>query len=388
MTSLIGTILLGSTFTQDANINYIKINNVGLGESSKYGYKVLKSNDIGALLNTLIQDQNVAVVVYHWKSGTAYIKKGFDISVQSDSKLAPGYTTFIVKSKLPPIFAPTTLIGQTLLGSKFVQDTKPNYIKIDKVSLGDTYNYKQTVSNNIGGILDSSLLDSKIVCIVYKWSTGEAFIKSGFNLSNNLDTKTNNDFTTFIVKNKVSQFWPNNSVVPVTPIPVPPQNASNFVKWENNNFILNNDKFVPIGFNCYILGYTEEYGYPTHKEIDEVFDIALKMSATTIRSHTLGISSGSQNSLRPYDNTLNNSAWEPIDYSFFKAKQTNIKLICPLTDCYSWYNGSYGDFCKKYNLPKNDFWTNSTVRNDFKQFINDWLNHTNQYTNIKIKDSP
>jgi mannan endo-1,4-beta-mannosidase len=49
---------------------------------------------------------------------------------------------------------------------------------------------------------------------------------------------------------------------------------------------------------------------------------------------------------------------------------------------------NYGDYCKKRNIPKSDFWTNEIVREDFKAYIHGWLNHTNQYTGIKIKDDP
>ena len=52
------------------------------------------------------------------------------------------------------------------------------------------------------------------------------------------------------------------------------------------------------------------------------------------------------------------------------AKKYNIKLIVPLTDAYSYYHGSYGDFCSNRGLPKTEFWTNGNVRSDFKKFIN------------------
>lgn len=161
-----------------------------------------------------------------------------------------------------------------------------------------------------------------------------------------------------------------------------------FIKWNGRDFMNNNSKFVPVGPNIYWLGYTEEYSYPKRSQVIEMFNVASKMKSTVIRSHTLGISSGSSKSLRPFNNTLNEKAWDAIDYAFFVAGKYNIKLICPLTDAYTWFNGNYGDFCKTRGVAKKDFWTNQLVRRDFKNYIFQWLNHRNKYTGIKIKDSP
>ena len=66
----------------------------------------------------------------------------------------------------------------------------------------------------------------------------------------------------------------------------------------------------------------------------------------------------------------NNNAWKAIDFAFYTAKQKGIRIIAPLVDCYSWYNGSYKHFTDTRGINKNDFWTNMDVRNDFKKFIN------------------
>jgi mannan endo-1,4-beta-mannosidase len=70
------------------------------------------------------------------------------------------------------------------------------------------------------------------------------------------------------------------------------------------------------------------------------------------------------------------------------AKKYNIKIIAPLTDGYKWYNGSYGWFTARRGVNKADFWTNSQVRADFKEYIRRWLTHVNQYTGVMYKDEP
>jgi len=286
-----------------------------------------------------------------------------------------------------------SLVGKTLLNSVFEQDLNPNWVKINNVAVGESgmYGYNEYTSKDIGGLLNRLKQDPKIVCVVYKWSDGTAYAKSGFNLSNTGDYKAASGYTTFILKSKIPQYYkPSTPAKPSTPTKPSTSISKQFVSWNNANnmFMCNGKKFVPVGFNAYWLGLTEGYDYPIQDQVIEIFTIAQRMEATVVRSHTMGISSGSAKSLRPSNNTLNNDAWRAIDFAFYTAKQKGIRIIAPLVDCYSWYNGSYKHFTDTRGVQKNDFWTNLDVRNDFKKFINDWLNHTNSYTGIKIKDDP
>jgi len=141
------------------------------------------------------------------------------------------------------------------------------------------------------------------------------------------------------------------------------------------------EEFVPVGFNAYWMGLMEDFSYPSHAMIDEMFSVAEKMSATVIRSHTLGCSSGKEQSLFLKGRGINPAAWEPIDYAFKRAEETGVKLICPLTDNYWWYNGSCCDFGP-------NFFTDLETRGLFYWFIDQWMNHENQYTGKKIRNSP
>ncbi|MGL5935421.1 MAG: PT domain-containing protein [Cetobacterium sp.] len=100
MTELLGQSFLGSTFTQDPKNEYIKIDGVVLGESPKYGYKTIKSDDIGKILDDCINDKNSSVILYNWEEKVAYVKSGFDLSLEGDSKVKPGFTTFIEKKRI------------------------------------------------------------------------------------------------------------------------------------------------------------------------------------------------------------------------------------------------------------------------------------------------
>jgi mannan endo-1,4-beta-mannosidase len=283
-----------------------------------------------------------------------------------------------------------SLIGQRVAGGVFEADAKPEWIKINNVVLGETpkYGYSSYQSKDIGGLLDQVVKDSRVVVLIYEWSTGKAFAKTGFEINNTKDCVAKSGYTSFVVKARVPNAPAKPTPTPSQPILSKPVTSSQFVKWNGRDFVSNGKRFVPVGFNAYWLGLTEGYDYPTQDQVTEVFTIAKRMSATVVRSHTMGLSSGSPKSLRPRDNNLNADAWKAIDFAFYTAKQNGIKIIAPLLDCYSWYNGNFKHFSDTRGVSKNDFWTNREVRNDFKDFINKWLNHTNSYTGIKIKDDP
>ena len=290
------------------------------------------------------------------------------------------------------------LIGTSVAGGVFEVDPKAEWIKINNVVLGESpkYGYTSYQSKDIGGLLDSVVKDSRVVVLIYEWSTGKAFAKSGFEVNNTQDCFAKTGYTSFVVKSRgVSPPYDERlrqgqqqAPKPVIQPSQPTQSPTGFVKWNGKDFVLDNKKFVPCGFNSYWCGLTEGYDYPSKDQVTEVFTVAKRMAATVVRSHTMGISSGSPKSLRPRDNNLNAEAWKAIDFAYYTAKQNGIRIIAPLLDCYQWYNSNYKHFCDTRGVPKNDFWTNKDVRNDFKNFINQWLNHTNSYTGIKMKDDP
>lgn len=162
-----------------------------------------------------------------------------------------------------------------------------------------------------------------------------------------------------------------------------------FIELNNfGNFELNGKVLKLAGINAYWMGLHEDYTYPTFEQIEEMFIVVKRLGGNCIRCHTAGHSSGTSNSLRPSNNNLNNSAWRNIDYIFNMARKYDVKLIAPLTDCYAWYNGNYGDFCKTRGVEKKLFWTLRQVVDDFKEYIRLYLDHYNPLNECFIKDDP
>jgi len=285
-----------------------------------------------------------------------------------------------VATPKPPVATPkppvTNLVGQVILGNTILQDNKPEWVKIDNVTVGDTFNYTSYKSSDVGKLLDTVMLDSKVQVLLYKWDTGEAYSKTGYNFTNGNDTKLNPGYTSFIKK------------VKSTSAPAPTPVNSLFVSWNGANFMCNNQIFVPVGVNCFGLGLCQEYmNYFSHKQITEIFDSVKKLSGTCIRSHTLGFSASSEHSLLDYNLNFREAAWDPIDFSLSEAKRTGIKVIPIFSDPYEYYHGSYNALCTN-GVPKEQFFTHPTPRANFKKFISEWLNHVNKYTGIANKNCP
>jgi mannan endo-1,4-beta-mannosidase len=269
-----------------------------------------------------------------------------------------------------------------------------NWITINNCVLGNSsqFGYQSSITTNITNSLSTFLQDPKIVVVLYNKNTGECYTKTGYDLGNKSDFDVNNSFTAYVAYSRINGTGTNTNTNTNTNTGTGTNTNTNTgtgkVTWDGTQFNLNGSKFYPAGFNAYWMGLMEDYSYPKNTEIEQMFIIAQKMAATVIRSHTLGFSSGSSQSLRPNSNTLNNSAWAPIDYAFKCANQYNIKLIVSLTDNYQYYHGGYTDYCNTRNVDKSVFFTDPNVRSDFKQYISDYLNHTNSLTGIQIKNDP
>ena len=279
---------------------------------------------------------------------------------------------------------PTKLLDTTLLGRKFYADEKTaNWIKIDSVVLGNSkkYGHKSGVEKNIGKLLDLLYDDKEVDVCLYKWSTGEYFTKTGFNISDSADYSLNRDFTAFVA---VRTFGGNPSTTPgdvdtipgpiITPVP----NGKKYITWNKKQFVeTNGKKFIPLGPNSYWLG---EPKYTSDQQ-EVVFIVTKKMKGNTVRSHTLGFAYGPANILikKP-------ELWKNIDNSFALAKKHGIKLIIPLLDTFAYGSGNYGDYCDQVGVKKEEFFTNIPARKLFKEFIKYYLNHVNPLTGEAIKD--
>lgn len=153
--SLINVSLLGNKFVQDKHPNYIKIGNVVMGESPQFGYKSLQNKNISSLLNSQLADKNCVCILYHWKSGMAYIKSGFDLDNSSDSTIKNGFSTFIVKDKINQFY-------------KIKPVTPAEWTVGHKYSVNDTVLYSQSTFICLNGHTSQSDWAPIYTCSLWK----------------------------------------------------------------------------------------------------------------------------------------------------------------------------------------------------------------------------
>ncbi|KAG0147890.1 hypothetical protein CROQUDRAFT_17297, partial [Cronartium quercuum f. sp. fusiforme G11] len=171
-----------------------------------------------------------------------------------------------------------------------------------------------------------------------------------------------------------------------------------FIRREGTKLRAGSRYYRPVGPNIYWLGLDENDGrkvsYPSKNRVREAFAIAAAMGANTVRSLTLGVSTGHPLSVWPSKGETNDDAFEPIDYAIGTARQYGIRLIIPLTDNYKFYHGGKYDFLRWEGInitdkdTQGEFYSNEDVMESFKDYIEVILTHVNQYTGIALKDDP
>ncbi|KAM0788312.1 hypothetical protein ACM66B_001455 [Microbotryomycetes sp. NB124-2] len=166
-------------------------------------------------------------------------------------------------------------------------------------------------------------------------------------------------------------------------------------KFGESSLTLDGQTYRVVGPNIYWLGLDENVSpspsYPSKQRVREAMAIAVAMGANTVRSHTLGISTGNQYSVWPNAWQTNDAAFEAIDYAIWAARNYGLRLIIPLTDEHQYYHGGKYDFIRWAGLDTSNgyqFYTDYGVRDMFKSYIRVILEHVNQFTGVAYKDDP
>jgi mannan endo-1,4-beta-mannosidase len=175
-----------------------------------------------------------------------------------------------------------------------------------------------------------------------------------------------------------------------------------FVARQGANLTLGGQPFRYAGPNMYWLGLSEDSDsyctpactgvhYPPHGEIDTGMNNAQTMGAKVVRSMA-ALSVGCPLCVQPSRGVFNANAFASIDYAIASAKQRNIRLVLPLVDNYDYFHGGKFTYLRWRNIKPDSvgsqFFTNTTVRNDFKAHITAVLNHVNPYTGLAYKNEP
>ncbi|GAA6021428.1 hypothetical protein JCM11491_006706 [Sporobolomyces phaffii] len=161
---------------------------------------------------------------------------------------------------------------------------------------------------------------------------------------------------------------------------------------------VNGQNYKIVGPNIYWLCQDENYGpvgsYTDKGRIREALAAAVAMGATTIRSHSCGISVGPNNpyQLEPKWNQFNDAAWDTRDYAIYAAGRYGLRVILPLVDNFKYYHGSKYDFAAfrfaNTSYPGTSFYANRAVVAAFTTYVQKIVTRVNPYTGLSYANDP
>jgi mannan endo-1,4-beta-mannosidase len=154
-----------------------------------------------------------------------------------------------------------------------------------------------------------------------------------------------------------------------------------FVQRSGRNFTLSGSKFYYAGNNTYYAGLISNQ---TEQQNIFVANAAKGVKVMRIWAFNNG-SGGIQTSIGVYNET----ALRQLDYAVYQAQKNGIKLILPLVNYWSDYNGMQWYVNQVLGSGSQDlFYTNSSVQTAYKNYVNMLLNRTNYYTGVAYKNDP
>lgn len=192
---------------------------------------------------------------------------------------------------------------------------------------------------------------------------------------------------------------------------------SGFAYAQGTRFMLDGSPFYYAGTNCYYLTFKSQ------EAVDNVFKDAEAMGLKVIRvwgNLDVGVKTGTTDSEgKPVFTNNNDGPGEKdgiyfqyfdkdlgkpvtnfgedgikkLDYALYQAEKHGIKLLITFTNYWDAFGGmgQYVKWAEELGitgLKKDDFYTNETLKGWYKDYVNGLLNHTNPYTNRKLKDEP
>ena len=128
--------------------------------------------------------------------------------------------------------------------------------------------------------------------------------------------------------------------------------------------------------------------WPDLYEIDDQLDTIVRLGGTATRIY--GLSYKKNNTREWHVNGLgdyNENAFVVLDQVLARANAKGVRIIFPFIDAHSF--GSWGgidEFVSWSGHARGDFWSNPTVKANFKALMYDVLNRTNTITGVKYKD--
>ena len=156
--------------------------------------------------------------------------------------------------------------------------------------------------------------------------------------------------------------------------------SAGFIYRSGRNFMLNGNKFYFMGDNLYYLGMTDS------GSVDSKTAAAAGKGVKVMRFWAY--SNGTSNSIQPSLGSWNETALRQLDYAVKKCKDNGIYVLLTVSNYWNDYNGGqwYVDQVLGSGQAFSNFYTNSSVKQALKNYINMLVNRTNYYTGVQYKN--
>ncbi|KAL2458068.1 Mannan endo-beta-1 [Forsythia ovata] len=163
-----------------------------------------------------------------------------------------------------------------------------------------------------------------------------------------------------------------------------------FMRREGVHFMLNGSPFYANGFNAYWLMYIASDPSQRNK-ISSAFQQAANHGLTIAR--TWAFRDGGYSPLQHSPGSYNEQMFQGLDFVIFEARKYGIKLILSLVNNYEDFGGKkqYVNWARNQGqniASDDDFFTNSVIKEYYKNHIKTVLTRHNGITGIAYKDDP
>lgn len=188
---------------------------------------------------------------------------------------------------------------------------------------------------------------------------------------------------------------------PIQKIPVNASTPfSGFVRIQGDQFVDQNGPLRFISFNIPNLHYNEDslkfdqtndWRLPDEYEIRDALEAVRQMGGQVVRTYTLSVRKQDDTPDIPRHVTgpgeFNEEAFVALDKVLQIAGEKQIRVILPFVNNWQWWGGiaEYAGFRGK---PKEAFWTDAAIFEDFKKTIEYVIHRKNTFTGIVYKDDP
>ncbi|KAM0940757.1 putative mannan endo-1,4-beta-mannosidase [Dioscorea sansibarensis] len=167
-------------------------------------------------------------------------------------------------------------------------------------------------------------------------------------------------------------------------------NGDGFVKIQRNQFVLNGSPFLFNGFNSYWMMHIGVNPAQRGK-VSEVFRDAAASGLSVCR--TWAFSDGGYQALQVSPGVYDERVFQSLDFVVSEAKRYGIRLILTMANNFKDFGGKaqYVQWAKdagQWVSGEDDFFTNTMVKNYYKNHIKKVLTRYNTITKVVYKDDP